>query len=261
MTRLLPLALAACALPLGGCATTLPGSPGYSGVTPMAQSISGQLAYRERIALPPGAVATVALVNLGDEQRTPLTATRQTLDRAGPPFAFRLNVAHAAAHAEAGLGIDAMITEPGGTILFRTARPVLADLSRGDIDLGTVMLTMAAQDGGGSTATGITGREWRVDAIAGVATRVQPAPTLGFTGDGRFFGNGGCNLFSTTYTLAGSTITIAPIAASLRACDPGVMAQERAFFATLNDVTRADVTADGRLVLATRNGRQLVARR
>ena len=90
---------------------------------------------------------------------------------------------------------------------------------------------------------------------------MEPKPTITFGLDGRAFGSGGCNNFSSTYTLDGRSVTFAPIAANLRACAGPVSQQERAFFAVLNDVSGARIDGNGLLVLETSSGNRLYAHR
>jgi heat shock protein HslJ len=63
--------------------------------------------------------------------------------------------------------------------------------------------------------------------------------TITFGDDGTISGNSGCNTYSGQYTLSGQSITISPLASTMRACiEPeGVAEQETAFLASLQQAT------------------------
>jgi polar amino acid transport system substrate-binding protein len=60
-----------------------------------------------------------------------------------------------------------------------------------------------------------------------------PPLTAFFGADGTVTGSGGCNTYTGTYQQAGNRLTVQPLAATQKACDPAVMAQEEAFLAAL----------------------------
>ncbi len=111
---------------------------------------------------------------------------------------------------------------------------------------GTVVLRFATASvtpliGTAWTATGINnGRGGVVSLLAGTEA------TALFADDGRVAGSAGCNRFTATFVVAGSTITIGPAAATRRAClDPdGVMDQEAWFLAALPRATRLAIDGD-----------------
>jgi heat shock protein HslJ len=62
--------------------------------------------------------------------------------------------------------------------------------------------------------------------------------TLNFDDKGRAFGSGGCNEYSTSYTVEGDSLTFETVERTERAClDEGVMSEEQAFFAALESAT------------------------
>lgn len=81
------------------------------------------------------------------------------------------------------------------------------------------------------------------------------APTLEFLADNQAAGTGGCNRYSTTYTLDGANITFGQIASTRMACE-GLMEQEQAFFDTLATAQRYGMTGD-RLYIWSEDGRPL----
>ena len=62
----------------------------------------------------------------------------------------------------------------------------------------------------------------------------------------RSSGSGGCNDYSGSYTLDGTSVTIGPLASTRKACEQEIMDQEMAFFAALQ--TPATVEQRGAVV-------------
>ncbi|MEX1182707.1 MAG: META domain-containing protein, partial [Gemmatimonadota bacterium] len=103
---------------------------------------------------------------------------------------------------------------------------------------------------GGDTASLLTGQEWSVTHLEGVATSSQRQPTLSFAAAGALTGDGGCNQYRATYEITGEGIDIGPALATRRACaEPELNRQETQFFQLLEQVTRFDIAGDGSLEL------------
>lgn len=101
---------------------------------------------------------------------------------------------------------------------------------------------------------------WRVADLAGTAVAADAPLSLTFEASGRLEGNGGCNRFGGSYTLAGADLTIGPLMATRRGCEEAVMAREAAMLAILGDVDSIEQAGD-ELRLVTADGRALVLRR
>ena len=83
MKPALALALACVALAAGACRSTGPAAP--------PARLSGAVTFRERPALPPGAVLTVRLIEAaGPGARSSVVATTSATLDGDPPFAFEL---------------------------------------------------------------------------------------------------------------------------------------------------------------------------
>jgi heat shock protein HslJ len=80
--------------------------------------------------------------------------------------------------------------------------------------------------------------------------------TLTFTEDGRVRGTSGCNTYEGTYTLDGTSITVASITFTLKACAPDILKQETTYLDTLQNVTTWQIGMNG-LTLTTDDGRAL----
>ena len=95
---------------------------------------------------------------------------------------------------------------------------------------------------------------WTVTEIAGVPTLEGTDVELGFGPEGEVFGSGGCNRLMSRYELTGEGLTFGPAASTMMACPEEIMAQEQAFFATLEGVYAFDIGEDGALILMGESG-------
>lgn len=86
---------------------------------------------------------------------------------------------------------------------------------------------------------------WVVTQIHGEATIADFQPTMSFGAANEVSGNTGCNQFSGSYTLTGTTLSFGPLAQTEMAClDGGVMEQEAAFGAALGTVVALRLADD-----------------
>ncbi|NNU80132.1 META domain-containing protein [Halovulum dunhuangense] len=115
---------------------------------------------------------------------------------------------------------------------------------------------------GGDPMELLTGAEWVVEDITGGGVVDAGRVTLVFDRLGRVAGTGGCNRFAGPFTLTGEGLSFGPTAATLRACVPALMDQERRFFAALAATNRFDFDETGALMLVSAaDGSAIRARR
>ncbi|KQZ69288.1 hypothetical protein ASE06_00145 [Sphingopyxis sp. Root214] len=134
LTHMLAAGVAAAAL--AGCATTP--APAEQSVT-----VTGSIAYRERIALPPTAQIEVSLddVSLADAPARNLARQIFKADGKQVPFAFTLTVDKARIEPRNSYAVSARITGPDGKLMFITdMRNSVTFDSRSAIDMGTLQL-------------------------------------------------------------------------------------------------------------------------
>lgn len=79
------------------------------------------------------------------------------------------------------------------------------------------------------------GGSWRAEDIGGAGVIDAFETVLEIRADGTYGGMGGCNVFTGTFTLSGSTIAFGPTAAARKMCDAAVMEQEQKFFDALRN--------------------------
>ena len=253
------LASAALAMSLSACATIQPAAESSEVV--MVERITGALSYRERIAPPPEAQVEIVVsdITLGRNQEFILSRTMNTIGQASPPIPFSIDVSKLNLSDGPLYGLRAFIREPDGTILFRTSEPFLLDLRSDTVDIGDIRVSMTSPDDPGLAGIpDLQDGEWRVTQISGDVVAQISAPTMTFTADGRLYGSTSCNRFSSSYGLDGNSLEVGNVAATKRACEAGLMQQERRFLDALSLIENASLEAGGFLVLSG-NGQRLVA--
>lgn len=242
-----------------------------SGASEMTQSqpltISGELSYRARIALPPHSEALIELRDDTVPAAPVLAEQRFVLDGRQVPIPFELLVEAAnldgrsyALHG--GILIDGKPAWTSVTLPV-SARP-------GQLDVGTLMMTPVTVDtpaspcdtvGGCEPVAALQGEEWVVEDIAGGGIIDNSRVTLQFGAAGQLNGRASCNSYHGRYDQTGSNLSVSGIAGTLMACAPALMQQEQNFFGVLRDINRFEFSADGALLLRTADGRSLLARR
>lgn len=111
----------------------------------------------------------------------------------------------------------------------------------------------------------LTGVPWRLVAYGepGAETPVLAGTiiTIQFEDGGRAGGEGGCNRYSTSYTLQDDAIVFGGVASTRKACpDQAIMRQENAYFQALQAAQRYTLEGD-QLVIVYGAGEQLVFKR
>ena len=114
---------------------------------------------------------------------------------------------------------------------------------------------------GGDPKSLLIGGEWIVEDINGGEIIDNSRASLKFDDDGRVAGMSSCNSYGAQYSLSGEGLTISRAAATLRACAPALMNQERKFFDALSKVSGFTIDATGALILTGPDGARILARR
>lgn len=114
---------------------------------------------------------------------------------------------------------------------------IRADVLELQTEGGKVGLTFVAAENPALTgtrwvATGINNGKGAVTSVVGGVE-----VTAVFAEDGNVAGSGGCNGYSASYTVDGSSITIGPTAGTMMACADDVNTQETAYYAALAAAT------------------------
>ncbi|MFV3130258.1 META domain-containing protein [Niveispirillum sp. KHB5.9] len=138
----------------GSAAPAGNGVPAVNGSAARALvTLIGELNYRERMALPPGAVLLVTLAEQGGDPAAPALA-RQAIDLAGQQVPLRFRLTAAAAKLKAGVryALRAIIQDAQGQPLWSIQSAHVVDPGRTLHNLGMLWLTRAAAPEPAATA-------------------------------------------------------------------------------------------------------------
>ncbi len=220
-----------------------------------AVTVSGNAAYRQRIALPPEAVLTVRLEALAptDVPAQLLAESRLPLEGRQVPIPFELRVPRAAIDPAGRYGISATIAVDGER-RFMTLRPV-AVLTQGAADWVELLLVPVSppptaatpgrgelRDAADATPAELLDTYWKLVELDGQPIAMAPTAqrevriTLA-SGGTRAFGFAGCNTFTGAYTHEGSTLRFTQLAGTQMACVAPFMALEKQILDMLGSST------------------------
>jgi putative lipoprotein len=202
-----------------------------------AAELLGTATYRERMALPPGAVLEVVLEDASRaDAPAPVIARQAQADPGAPPFAFTLPYDPAALDPRARYYVRASITLDGRLLFVTdTAYPVLTEGAPARPELLLVRVAEAAE------GPALLGTDWRIlgfgETVLGEGEpgrepilRLDPA-------EPRFAATIGCNRMMGGYALDGAALAFSQVASTMMACPPPLDAQERFFAVALEAVT------------------------
>jgi putative lipoprotein len=212
-------------------AALLPAAPAAA----QQPAITGTATYRERIALPPGAVLEVELLDISRQDVAAVRIAQATIPVQGQvPIAFTLPFDAARIEDRFTYAVRAEL-RVNGQVAFRTDRvvPVLTRGAGNRVDLPLVR----ARDGAAAPAApGLVGPEWIVEDIGGRGVVGRARVSIAFDGQGRISGSGGCNRLVGGYTLDGASLRFGQMAGTMMACEPPLGEQEQRFHAALAEV-------------------------
>ncbi|WP_332712844.1 META domain-containing protein [Pelagibacterium mangrovi] len=208
-------------------------------------TITGDISYRERIALPDNAVATISLIDVSLADAPAQTLAQQVIDPAGQvPIGFVLDVASGDVVSGHSYAISARI-DVGGELWFINDTRISVDPANHDAPISVPLVsargvsdTPVANEAGDESAS-LPGTRWVLVALDGEAIPDSVDASLSFgADDGSVGGNGGCNVFggSIAYQEDG-TIDISQIMSTMMACEDAKMNTERGLFNALEAAT------------------------
>lgn len=110
-------------------------------------AISGQLTYRERIALPPEAVARIRIEDVSRADVLADTVFETELAAPAVPVPFALDVPRTRMQDRGRYGLRAGIVDQNGALLWTTDTFIPIDPAESKADLGTIVMTRVAVGG------------------------------------------------------------------------------------------------------------------
>ncbi|SFL35192.1 YbaY family lipoprotein [Shimia haliotis] len=219
------------------------------------RDLEGSVGYRERIAMPEGALVEVSLqdISLADAPSQEL-ATVVIRPEGQVPVDYRMAYDSAMVRSGHRYAVQAKIIVDG-QVAWRTTQ-VFAALTEDAPERVDVMLEKAAGMVKNSVPDALTLGSYLVVAIDGVEVQGSPVPEMEFGADGRVSGSSGCNRFNGSVTVDGSALSFGPLASTRMACPAPLDAQERAFFGALERVAGFDV--EGGVALVDGAGNEVI---
>lgn len=188
-------------------------------------SVSGTVAYRERMALPPDAELVVLLYQRTADGRLRVAEERTPTAGRNVPLPFRIVVSPE--NTASSYELEAAIMS-GGSTLFFTPAPVVVQPGQNDVAVWTQRVIEPQAVASPAPAPELTGRRWLLTEVGGLPVRAypgQPEAHLVFTpadgGVGRISGSDGCNSLVGSYTLKGGAIAFDHMGSTMRLCPQG----------------------------------------
>jgi len=251
-SRMISILLVACAAASPALAETM--------------TLTGEVTYRERIALPANAVLRVRLMDTETaDGPVPIEARAAIAPGGQVPLTFTLRFDDRVIEPGHAYALTAEITS-GNVIWFRNIEPYAVNplLPDDPVIIVTDFTGATTEDSGPPivtdlpSATPILDVTWRAESIGGNPLLPHSEATLSIAGDMRAGGRGGCNSYFAQAEIAGESLRFSAVAATRMACaSADITQQEQNFFAALQS-TRFWRLRNGRLVLLDAGGRDTV---
>ncbi|TPL79556.1 YbaY family lipoprotein [Mesorhizobium sp. B2-3-12] len=217
------------------------------------KTVSGEVIYRERIALPPSAMLSVQLADVSLADAPAKIIGEQTVKPAGQvPISFEIKFDPSLIQPRMTYALQARIVVDGRLMFISDMRHQVDPLTDAP---QTVMLKMVAPNA--EPAASVFDQVWLVDYVDGVGTIAAPQATFRVSEAGKAGGSGPCNTYFATAKVDGQTIAISDIGSTYKACAPEVMAEEKALFEALAKAASFNVDA-GRLFISDKDGREIL---
>lgn len=207
--------------------------------------LSGTVTYRERMALPAGAVLVVRLedVSLADAPAKVLAESTQSIQNA-PPLSYILHVPALESRRRYNLHAEIRV---GEQLLFTTEEAH----SPSDPDIVVTRVAAPAHD--------LPYGSWTVQSLNGeVISDTVRAPTLTLARDGHVFGSGGCNRLMGQAVITANSLQFKPFAMTRMACIGSSMETENAFVKALEQVRTWSTDQKGNLIFQSESMKPMV---
>ena len=237
--------------------------------SPPAASVTGQVTYRERSALPPDAVVRVRLEAAGEPERPPRRLSEVEVPAEGKqvPIPFTLSYDAAKILPNKRYQVRAWIRS-GDQVLFasRASYPVITRGAPAKVEIVVEPAGSGARRPQRTHSPGgldLSASTWKVAAIgdtAAVAATGSSAAEISFDRlQNRIAGSTGCNRFFGTYDAGeGSALKLSPSGMTLMACSGDTASQETAFLDALR--ATASYRISGRTLELLDGGGRVLAR-
>lgn len=200
-------------------------------------TLTGDVTYRERIALPPGGTLTVSLIDLAAPDQPRVSAKAAIATPGKVPLTFTLNFDENVVVAGHKYALLAEISGEDA-VWFRNAEPYpvdpLAPAAPILIIANVVPSATAVTPPAPPAPPAILDITWQAESINGVPVARGIVSSLSIGADKRAGGRGGCNSWFAQADLNGERLVFSAVAATRMACaSEHATKQEGSFFAAL----------------------------
>lgn len=238
----------------GACAHPSGSSSGARG---QQATVTGSVAYRERVALPPDATMDIHLYESPRVTDASGDSVPQLIGGGGEiasatvsaegrqvPLPFTLRYDPARIRKDRLYVLSASIKGADGEVLFTSSihRSVITQGNPSHVDL---VLSRPIEP---TAITIVVGSKWILEELNGTPVLDDAAPTLEFPEQGKAAGFGSCNRFFGTVNISGSSISFGALGSTRMACGTAISLQEVDYFGALESAHRFTIES------ATRGG-------
>lgn len=215
-------------------------------------TLSGQVTYREHIALPDAATLEIQLIDQTLPTLPPRLDVKAPIGAGQVPLSFNLGFEDSLILPNHSYALIATIAVPEG-VMFRNAdpyvlnplapaQPVLIVTNRFVTDASQA--TASSESPPAATEPAILESTWAATSIGSAPVLARSHPSLSIGTDMRAGGSTGCNSWFAQAELHGDAIHLGQIGATLVACADPLTAQEKAFTEALSQSARWQVSGD-----------------
>ena len=199
--------------------------------------MSGTVTYRERVALPPDAIAEIQILDatVANANAPPVASVTVASRGTQVPLSFSLPYDARRIDKSHLYTIRASIASKS-EVLFAS------DIAHGVITQGNptrVELVLSRVDPAAASVSGdLAGSSWVLVDLQGTPVVTDTHVTLDFSVNGKVSGSGSCNRYSATVELSGTSIRFGAVGATRMACGTAVSLQEVQYFEALESANR-----------------------
>lgn len=203
-------------------------------------TLTGDVTYRERIALPPGGTLSVSLIDLASPEKPRVSAKAPIASPGQVPLTFTLNFDDTVIVAGHSYALVAEIAGPDA-VWFRNATPYAVDPLAPAAPI-LIIVNVVPKDAAvvtpdpvaAPTPPPILDITWQAETIGGAAVARGIVSSLSIASDMRAGGRGGCNSWFAQAEINAERLIFSAVAATRMACvSDDATKQEDSFFAAL----------------------------
>ena len=193
-------------------------------------TIRGTITYRERIALPPGAVIKIKLLDVSRQDTAAIEIASRSITTTGEQVPIIFDLPYDTSKIEERYTYVVRSEIYLNDQLSFTTTQSYPVITRGHGNEVNLVLNKVSPS---ALQNQLTGSRWLLEDLAGKGVVDGVQSTLEFGENNRLGGKGGCNVYFTSYELDGSNLKVGMIGSTQMMCPPAIMDQEQKFLQAL----------------------------